>query len=497
MNPGAANGPQPVQDPTILATSSEESAACGLPLTIKLLYGIGSISDAVKSLIFGLFLLFFYTSVRGVPGTLVGIATSLSLVWDATIDPLVGRLSDRLTVGFGRRHTLMLIGSLIIGVTFPAIFNPPANLGTNGLLIWLVAFNLILRTAQSLFSVPYWALGAELTNGYDERTALTGVRTACTLAGTMLAAVASFAVFFPESAIGLNPRFQHENYFWMAATFGALMSVCGLIATFGTLRQPLYVSKEGALSDRRVSFRAELAAALKNRPLVQLTISGGFFFLAAVLNATLAVHYLTYFAGIPGNRETSLFQAAFYVSALAGVVIWVKAAKIFDKHIVYSFSMAGTAVVMSCAYLLIGKDHLLGTGNLVALVIGNALAGAFASAVWILPPSMLADVLDEHELTDGHKGGGVVFGIYSLALQVAAGLALVLGGLLVDKFAGLVPGQAEQSALTAERIGMLYGLVPAALMGVAVVAVFGYALRRSRVLEIQQRLRERRQLGGA
>src|SRR5688500_1081221 len=224
------------------ASSGTAAASPKLSSSVKLLYGIGAISDSVKALTFGLFLLFFYTSVRGVPGTLVGIATSISLLWDATIDPIVGRLSDRLTLRFGRRHSLMLIGSLLTGVTFTAIFNPPANLGTNGLLIWLVGFNLILRTAQSLFSVPYWALGAELTNGYDERTALTGVRTACTLAGTMLAAIASFAVFFPESAASVNPRFQQDNYFWMAATFGALMTVCGLITTFGTRGQRVYVT---------------------------------------------------------------------------------------------------------------------------------------------------------------------------------------------------------------------------------------------------------------
>jgi Na+/melibiose symporter-like transporter len=375
------------------------------------------------------------------------------------------------------------------------VFNPPASLGTTGLLLWLIAFNLMLRTAQSLFSVPYWALGAELTEGYDERTALTGLRTACTLTGTMLAAVTSlsFAVFFPESAPGVNARFDSRNYVWMGAAFGALMTVCGLISTFGTLRERAYLS-HNATADRHTSFRCEIATALKNRSLVRLTVSGGLFFLAAVLNATMAVHYLTYFAGMQGSRDTSLFQAAFYISAVAGVAVWVRAARRFDKHTVYGFAMACTAVFMACGYALVGKGHLLGTGNLAALIGGNALAGLFASAVWVLPPSMLADVLDEHELRDGHSGGGVVFGIYSLALQVAASLALVIGGALVDRFAGLVPGQAEQSALTAERIGMLYGLLPACLIALAAAAVFGYSLNRSRVLHIQQQLQERKQL---
>jgi glycoside/pentoside/hexuronide:cation symporter, GPH family len=489
MNPAADNDVQTIQPVATAVTLPPRQ----LSLAVKLLYGVGSISDAVKSLTFGLFLLFFYTSVKGVPGALVGIATSISLVWDATIDPVVGRLSDRLTLRFGRRHSLMLIGSLLTGVTFAAVFSPPANLGTTGLLIWLIGFNLMLRTAQSLFSVPYWALGAELTNGYDERTSLTGLRTACTLTGTMLAAVASFAVFFPESAPGVNARFQSENYLWMGVAFGALMSVCGLLSTFGTLRERANLPTD-ATADRRTSFRSDIASALKNRSLVRLTISGGLFFLAAVLNATLAVHYLTYFAGMPGSRDTSAFQAAFYLSAVAGVLVWVRAARRFDKHTVYSFAMAGTAVLMGSAYVLIGKGHLLGTGNVAALISGNALAGFFASAVWVLPPSMLADVLDEHELRDGRSGPGVVFGIYSLALQVSASLALVIGGLLVDRFAGLAPGQAEQSALTAERIGMSYGLLPAGLIVLAVAAIFGYSLDRRRVLEIQQQLRDRKQI---
>ena len=43
----------------------------------------------------GLFMLFFYNSVMGLPSALVGIGLSSSLVVDALLDPFIGHLSDR------------------------------------------------------------------------------------------------------------------------------------------------------------------------------------------------------------------------------------------------------------------------------------------------------------------------------------------------------------------------------------------------------------------
>lgn len=146
------------------------------------------------------------------------------------------------------------------------------------------------------------------------------------------------------------------------------------------------------------------------------------------------------------------------------------------------------AVIMSAAYWLVGPGHLLGTGNVLPLIIGNTLGGFFAVALWVVPASMVADVTDEDELRTGQKRTGTFFGINSFFVQEATSIALLVTGVLIDHFARLVPGQVEQSALTSQRLGMLYALLPAVLYVVAALLMFGYTLSRKRVQDIQQQL---------
>ena len=81
----------------------------------------------------GLFMLFFYNSVMGLPSALVGIGLSSSLVVDALLDPYIGHLSDRTRHRLGRRHLFMLPGALVTGPCFFLLFSPPRSLGHTGL----------------------------------------------------------------------------------------------------------------------------------------------------------------------------------------------------------------------------------------------------------------------------------------------------------------------------------------------------------------------------
>ncbi|MCI0557090.1 MAG: MFS transporter [Nitrososphaera sp.] len=74
---------------------------------------------------------------------------------------------------------------------------------------------------------------------------------------------------------------------------------------------------------------------------------------------------------------------------------------------------------------------------------------------------------------------------------MATGLSVLVTGILVDWFAGLVPGIADQSGLTVNRIGLLYSVVPATLVIASGGLMLRYRLTRSRTVSIQTELRTR------
>jgi hypothetical protein len=141
-----------------------------LPLSAKLLYGVGEMPITVLMVLSGLFMLFFYNSVMGLPSALVGIGLSSSLVVDALLDPYIGHISDRTSHRFGRRHIFMLPGALVMGPCFFLLFSPPRSLGHAGLFVWLLACSIALRAASAVYRIPYLSLGAELSRDYDDRT---------------------------------------------------------------------------------------------------------------------------------------------------------------------------------------------------------------------------------------------------------------------------------------------------------------------------------------
>jgi GPH family glycoside/pentoside/hexuronide:cation symporter len=486
-----------MQENTMVVDSSSDviagQATPGLDLRVKALYGIGGSANAIKMAIFGLFALVFYTTVMGLPGTLVGIASAIGLVWDAVIDPYIGYLSDRVRFRFGRRHTFMLIGSATMGLSFWAFFSPPRGLSTGALFLWLLVTGLLVRTMTSVYAVPYLALGAELSQDYHERTSIAGIRGAFALLGTLAAAVLSFVLFFPDAALGVDPKLSYAGYPAMGLAFGLVMTVVGLVATMGTLPCRAYFGNNGSAqsSEAPRSFFASLVVSLRNPSFRAIFISLSLFFLAIVINSTLSIYYLTYYVKITASTVLSAFQLTLYVGGLVGIVFWLRISKEMEKRRLYLIATLVTAVAMLGALLLFGEGNLFGTGNVSTLLVGHGLVGFFASIVRIMPASMIADVTDEDELMTGLRREGSFFGIFTFGQQLAASVSLLIVGVLVDRFAGLIPGQAQQSSLTINRTAMLYSLLPATLLVVAAALIMRYTLDRRRVKAIQAELGRR------
>jgi GPH family glycoside/pentoside/hexuronide:cation symporter len=449
-----------------------------LPVSVKLLYGLGGMTDSIKAVASGLYLLFFYTTVLGLPARLVGLAATISLIWDAFIDPAIGRRSDRTIGRYGRRHGWMLLGSVGMAFGFWGLFSPPVGLSNGQLFSWLVAMSLFLRTSHSMFSVPYLALGAELQPDYTGRTVIAGFRATVAQLGAIVASGVTLHLFFAAEA-GTRSRLDAGNYSSMGLALGGLMGLAGLVATIGTWRhRPVAAATPSA----QVVIRWRLL--LRNRAFVTLASSAALFFLATVFVIGLTLYLLTNFAGLPSG-QLSTCQFALHGGTMVGVVCWARFGRSYEKHRLHLLSCLTTAAIVTLGFWV----RLVPASLLTPVVVtGYALAGLTSAGLLVMPASMLADVIDEDRLRSGAQTEGMFFGAFSCVYQVAIGVATVIASLLVDLYAGVVPGAATQSAMTIERIGILACLVPGALKVIAGLLILGYPLTRRRALEVRAAL---------
>ncbi|MCB0077588.1 MAG: MFS transporter [Anaerolineales bacterium] len=460
---------------------------------VRLLYGAGDAANTIKQGLFALFTLFFYTTVMGLPGTWVGIAAAIGLLWDAVVDPFIGHLSDDppWRLPFGRRHTFMVVGGLVMGVGFALFFSPPQGLDTLPLFLWMVVTGVLVRSGNSLYSIPYYSVGAELSDDYHERTTITATRGAMALLGTMIAATLSVTLFFPDRVPGIDPKLSYAGYPAMGLLFGLLMTVLALTATAGTWHRR-HLRADRIPQERPADdFLPGFIAALRFDSFRHLFLSFALFYLGVVVNSTLLIHYLTYYVEIRSSTALAQLQATFYVAALVGALLWMRLARRVEKQRLYLLSMAVVAALLVSAWALMGHGRLLGTGNVGAMLVGQGLAGFFGSILWIVPASMLADVADEYALAHDRRREGAFFGIFNFGQQIATGMSLLLTGLLLDHFARLQAGQPLQSEATVARIGMLFGLLPALLVLAAIGQIRHYRLTQQRVREVQATLRSK------
>jgi GPH family glycoside/pentoside/hexuronide:cation symporter len=210
----------------------------------------------------------------------------------------------------------------------------------------------------------------------------------------------------------------------------------------------------------------------------------------------MAIHYFTWYAQISRSQILSLIQTCFYAGALGGVVLWMSLARRTEKRTLYIMATAASATLLLMATLLIGSGRPFGIGHPFPLILGHVVGGIFASAVWVVPASIIADVTDTDELATGLRREGIYFGIMNFGEKIAAGGALLFAGGLLAVFRRMSPGNAfgtpGHPPAAVPYVGLLYGAVPAALLILSLILILPYGLNRRTVRGIQQELAARR-----
>lgn len=419
-------------------------------------YGLPSLPTTI--LTFPLFVLLptFYAQDLGLGLGVVGAVLLGTRLWDAISDPLVGALSDRFNTPWGRRRPWILAGAPLAMVSAWFLLVPGPDVDWVYLLIWTIA----LYTSGTMVLIPYNAWGAEISTDYHERARITSARQMFVLIGGL-------------TAVGLLGALQSDRALLLTITALIVVVTLPLCVATATIMVP----DRPRSQERPLTFRRAVAVIRANPPF-QRVLSA--FFLNTMANGFPITLFLL-FAEHRLRAEPEmigLILGAYFAVALLSVPFWLVMTKRLGKHRVWVLAM-----VLVCAFFM--WVPLLGEGDAWWLLGISIFTGFGLGADLVLPPAMLADVIDLDELRHREKRTGVFFAIWSLAQKLS--LALAVG--IAFPILGWVGFQqsAEANGPTALLVlAILYAIAPIVFKLAAMVLIWKFPLTSKKQAQIRR-----------
>lgn len=450
----------------------------------KLFYGLGEAGEGVKTAALETFLFFYYVQVVGLSGSLTGLALFIALLFDGVSDPFVGAWSDRTRSRLGRRHPFLYVAPIPLAIALWFLFRPP-ELAQFELFVWLTALTIAARFAMTLYFVPHMALGAELSQDFNERVSVGGYRVLFGYLGRIIALGLAFSVFFADRPGFENGQLDRSAYPPFALAAGILVIAFVIISALGTQRAALRLpgSGESSAQGPNKGLVRTLRLAMGSPSFRALFLALLVMYLYNGVQFALALHMNTYFWRLPPAQVQLVFYASM-MGYIVGIPLARPAAGKLDKKAAYMLGIAGSCIVGSAPTLLrlAGLAPANGEAGLLPLLLGASfLAGFIGCIPVVLSAAMLADVADEYDLTHSGRAEGLFFGANAFCRKASLGLGGAVAGLVIDLIR--FPAKVDPAAAPADavlRLGVTYGPVMLTVLFAGLAIMIPYRLDRAR-----------------
>lgn len=423
-------------------TMSSSAVKGKVPFGHKIAFGIGMLANQMFPAALGIFMAVLVQNL-GFPGWMFAIVYFLPRLSDSLTDPIMGFISDNTRSKWGRRRQYVIIGALVMGAAFIIMWQLSASntLYENfwHFFGWSFAFYLGL----TIFSVPYVAMGYEMSDDFHERTNIMATaqligQLAWVLAPWIWVIIYDPNLFPPvmEGGEVVVPSFEigtHQLSTAIAIIFTFCAMVPGLfIPSKSTVNEDYEPLNFAGIGNSLKKIWEGFVQAFQSKPFRQLcfstflvynafmTISGFSFF--------IIVWYL--FGGITGPEGSDVWPtlfgsigAAITTLFVIPVVAWMS--RKMGKKKAFMVSQAISILgYLSFLFLFVpGKPWLF----LFALPFHSFGIGS----LFTLMMSMTADVIDLDELNYGVRREGVFGAIYWYMVKFGFAIAGGLSGVIL------------------------------------------------------------------
>lgn len=460
-----------------------------LPFWLKTLYGSGDWGIASISMMRSIFYAIYLTDVVGIEPRLASLGALMGVVWDAVNDPIIGILSDRMKSKLGRRRPFLLWFAFPFGLSFVILWSAPNWESQAGLLIYVTLAFMLSDTLTTLVAVPYYSLTPELTQNYDERTSLSSFRSVFQLASAMVVVVAAPMIV---DAVITGGGTQQQGFMTAGAVFGMIGSLplflIGLMirerfAEENQEQEALSFRETVKLAWQNVPFRYAVGIYMFNWSAVDMvSITFPFFLLYWVARGDLLAKID--FFGVDLALESAFFGVLMLVCILF-VPFWLWLSKHQNKIKAYILGMAVWIIVQVLIFTI-------QPGETVYMLVLAGLAGIGVSAAYILPDSILPDVIEWDELRTRRRQEGIYYGVRTLIRKLTGALVIFVTLQILGWSGyhappdGVTTYQQPESALF--MIRMMVSFIGAGILLGTIVIAWTYPLTRERYQRVQRLL---------
>jgi GPH family glycoside/pentoside/hexuronide:cation symporter len=430
-----------------------------LSLRRKLLFSTGDLSTSIPLAILMFFQLFFLTDVAGMRPDMAGWAVGIGKLWDSVNDPLFGLISDRLRTRWGRRRVLLLFGAVPLGLSFMLMWYVP-NFSPVGMVIYYSLTFMLFDSVFTFVHVSYNALTPELTQDYDERSSLNGYRMVFSISGTLGAIILA-------TILGWYISDKRLLFMILGIGLGLVSIIPPLVVFRVTTERPCNELPEP------MPVKEAILTTLSNRPFWMVM---GLYLLSwttASILAAILIYFANYYLRIPEQANYLVLIIEF--SAILFIPLWVWVAQKLDKRRAFILGSLSWIVVMLGISAL--RPDQIGLAYLLAALGGSGLATAF-----VLPWSMVPDIIEYDELKTGQRREGSYYAFASFFQKLATaiaiwamGQALSLTGYITPSASNPVPVQ-PMEVLSAIRL--FTGPIPTVLLVLAILFAWRYPITR-------------------
>ncbi len=443
--------------------------------------------------IFGFYLMYFYTDVFGISAALAGTVMMCARLFDVVTDALIGYAIDNCNFKAGKYRSWNILGLAPLVLTFVMTFTTLGDVSTTAKFIWAcLGYGLYGAVGATMQYSSSTAQLANMTKNPAERSSVVAIKSALQNVAQIVS-----AVIFIKMVRTFGGSNEAKGFFWAAVVVAAFVSVICIANIIITKKYEL--NRDGSYRSHLVGIGEDVGLmqqikdVIKLRPL--MVVCGGQVIEQSLyaIRSGILIYIFQYYWKLEMFYDQTIL--IYTIAMVVGALLLNPSIKLFkDTNRAFIVVKIITAALFVANFIVIktmGAEASQASMQYGLVWILFILSGLFLGLEMVFPFALMPGMVDYSEWKTGMNKGGMVHSLFGLTLTFGSAVGGFIFGLLLEN-SGYV-ANAVQSASVLNTMLSLAFIVPAVLMIASAVLQLFFGLNDKKLNDIILEIAKKRE----